>query len=201
MNGPVPQPEPKESPTDKEDHVRAIVRGLLGYMEPEGCDREGLKDTPRRVQEWMRDLVREDETINFTTFSDPTADQVVAQTGIQFYSFCEHHILPFFGTASVAYLPDGELAGLSKLSRLVGFYARRLQTQERMTRQISRFLEQELDPRGVAVVTEARHLCMEMRGVEQTGSQTAASRLTGVFKEDSKARQELFSLHDSRPSR
>jgi GTP cyclohydrolase I len=173
-----------------------MVEDLLRYAEPETHDRNGLKETPRRVQEWIKEFVREDEAITFTTFSDPTADQVVAQTDIRFYSLCEHHMVPFFGHATVAYLPDGELVGLSKLSRLVRFYARRLQTQERMTRQIADFVRDELGPRGVAVVTTARHLCMEMRGVEQPDAKTTTSRLTGIFKKDSKARKEFFQLRD-----
>jgi len=176
--------------------VRHMVGDLLRYAEPETHDRGGLEETPRRVQEWIKEFVREDETINFTTFSDPTADQVVAQTDIRFYSLCEHHMVPFFGHATVAYLPDGDLVGLSKLSRLVRFYARRLQTQERMTRQIADFVWDKLAPRGVAVVTTARHLCMEMRGVEQPDAKTTTSRLTGIFKEDSKARTEFLQLRD-----
>jgi len=176
--------------------VRHMVKDLLRYAEPETHDRDGLQGTPRRVQECIKEFVREDETINFTTFSDPTADQVVAQTDIRFYSLCEHHIVPFFGHATVAYLPDGDLVGLSKLSRLVRFYAHRFQTQERMTRQIADFVREKLGPRGVAVVTTARHLCMEMRGVEQPDAKTTTSRLTGIFKEDSKARTEFLQLRD-----
>jgi GTP cyclohydrolase I len=196
MIDPIPKEAPGPEPTDEEKHVRKLVERLLAYAKPVTHKREDLEDTPRRVQEWLRDFVRTDETINFTTFSDPTADQVVAQTDIRFYSLCEHHVVPFFGSATVAYLPDGQLVGLSKLARLVRFYARRLQTQERMTRQISDFLSEELDPRGVAVVTTARHLCMEMRGVEQPDAKTTTSRLTGIFKEDSKARTEFLQLRD-----
>lgn len=196
MNDPNPQPAPKAEPTEREMLVRHMVKDVLRYAEPETHDREDLKETPRRVQEWIKEFVREDETITFTTFSDPTADQVVAQTDIRFYSLCEHHMVPFFGHATVAYLPDGDLVGLSKLSRLVRFYARRLQTQERMTRQVADFVRERLDPRGVAVVTTARHLCMEMRGVEQPDAQTTTSRLTGIFKKDSKARTEFLQLRD-----
>jgi len=191
---PTPKSEPRDEPTEEERHIRKRVEGLLRYVEPDTCSREDLQDTPRRVQEWLRDFVKEDATINFTTFTDPTADQIVSQADIRFYSLCEHHLLPFFGHATVAYLPDGELVGLSKLARLVRFYARRLQTQERLTRQVSDFLRDELDPRGVAVATTARHLCMEMRGVEQPDAHTTTSCLSGVFKEDPTTRKEFLAL-------
>jgi GTP cyclohydrolase I len=196
MEPPAPKSKQRTPPTQREKTIRDLVRGVLAYVEPKSHDRPDLEETPRRVQEWWRDFIKEDATINFTTFADPTADQVVAQTDIRFYSLCEHHMLPFFGHATVAYLPDGDLVGLSKLSRLVRFYARRLQTQERMTRQISDFLEEELAPRGTAVVTTARHLCMEMRGVEQPDAETTTSCVTGIFKEDSKARSEFLRLRN-----
>jgi len=162
----------------------------------EDVTREGLVKTPHRVERSLRFLTSGydasiDKVINEAVFEAEGSEMVVVK-GIEFYSLCEHHMLPFFGTAHIAYIPNGKILGLSKFARVVDVFARRMQVQERMTAQIADALEEVLQPAGVAVVTEASHLCMMMRGVEKQGSTTRTSVMKGVFREDPRTRQEFL---------
>lgn len=155
--------------------------------------REGLLETPKRYLTFLKEFTCPTEP-KMTTFQSEEYDEMVLVRDIYFYSLCEHHMLPFFGTASVAYIPKKRIVGLSKLARVVEFYSRRLQNQERITKQISSRIQKELNPKGVGVVLRARHLCMEMRGVRRPGAETVTSAMTGTFRTDDKARQEVLSL-------
>ena len=165
----------------------------------EDPDREGLKDTPRRViKMWDEifsgyDKMPEDV---LTTFTDPNADQLILLKDIELYSMCEHHMLPFFGKAHVAYIPNsrGTIIGISKLARLVEIYARRLQIQERIGNQVTSALEQYLQVQGAACIIEAQHLCMKMRGVEKQNSIMVTSSMKGVFFRNPTARAELMAM-------
>ena len=164
----------------------------------EDPDREGLLATPDRVERSLRNLTSGyDQDIqiilNGAVFHEEV-DEMVLVKDIEFYSLCEHHMLPFFGKVHVAYIPEGKIVGLSKIPRIVEMYARRLQVQERMTTEIARALEDVLAPRGVAVVSEASHLCMMMRGVEKQSSSATASCMLGLFREDSRTRSEFLAL-------
>jgi GTP cyclohydrolase IA len=178
---------------DLERHVRALLRAL--DPEPE---REGLVKTPARVARALTFLTKgHDEdpraVINGALFSEESSEMIVLKD-IDFYSLCEHHILPFFGKAHVAYLPNGKVVGISKLARLVEVFARRLQVQERMTNQIAQTIAEQLRPLGVAVVLEAEHLCMRMRGVEKQNSTVLTSAMLGVFRDQQTTRQEFMNL-------
>ena len=173
--------------TAAQDAVRSI---LVLYDDPE---REGLRETPARVARMYAELLIP-KPFTFTTFDAEGADQMVVVRDIAFYTLCEHHLLPFFGHATVAYIPDGKIAGLSKLARTVEHYARRLQTQERLTNQVADFLMEQLSPLGVGVVVRASHLCMEMRGVEKSGAATVTSALRGALRDKPEARAEFLSL-------
>ena len=178
---------------DLERHVRALLRAL--DPEPE---REGLVKTPTRVARALTFLTKghqEDPraVINGALFSEESSEMIVLKD-IDFYSLCEHHILPFFGKAHVAYLPNGRIVGISKLARLVEVFARRLQVQERMTNQIAETIAEQLRPLGVAVVLEAEHLCMRMRGVEKQNSTVLTSAMLGVFRDQQTTRQEFMNL-------
>ena len=160
--------------------------------------REGLADTPRRVAESLRFLTEgydldPAEIVGDALFEEDYDDLVVVRD-VGFFSLCEHHLLPFFGRAHIAYVPRGKVVGLSKLPRIVDAFAHRLQLQERMTRQIAEALNDVLDPSGVAVVVEARHLCMEMRGVEKQDSETITSCMLGTFRDDPRTRSEFLDL-------
>lgn len=159
--------------------------------------REGVADTPRRVAKFWHEFLAP-EAFEFTTFEGDGADQMVVQLGIPFYSVCEHHLLPFFGTAAVAYVPRGRVVGLSKLARAVQWHARRPQNQERITEEVAALLQQRLDPVGVGVQLRARHLCMEMRGVRATGVETVTTALRGALREDAAARAEFLDAARSR---
>lgn len=176
----------------QEKSNQQIVKDLLIAI-GENPEREGLLDTPKRVMKFYKEFLSPPE-YNFTVFDSEGYDQMIVQKDIHFFSLCEHHLAPFFGTASVAYIPNGKIVGLSKLARTVEYYARRLQNQERITNQIANKLEQELKPIGVAVTLEARHLCMEMRGVETHNTTTTTSKLLGVFKDVPEARAEYLEL-------
>ena len=180
-----------------QDELTGLVRGLLAEL-GEDPEREGLVDTPERVARSLRHLtegygVEAADAIGDALF-EQEYDEMVLVKDIQFYSLCEHHLLPFFGVAHVAYQPDGRVVGLSKLPRLVDVYAHRLQLQERLTRQVAEGLDRVTRPLGVAVVLEARHLCMEMRGVEKVGGQTVTSCMLGCFREDARTRGEFLDL-------
>lgn len=173
--------------------VRILLRGL-----GEDPEREGLKDTPKRVVKALKFLTSGynqslDELLNGAVFHEHT-DEMVLVRDIDIFSSCEHHILPILGRAHVAYIPDGKVIGLSKVARICEMYARRLQVQERLTAQIADALQGLLQPKGVAVVIEATHMCMVMRGVQKPGSWTSTSAVRGVFAEDVKTRQEFMSL-------
>jgi GTP cyclohydrolase I len=178
---------------DLEDHVRALLRAL--DPQPE---REGLVRTPERVARALAFLTKgydEDpkRVINGALFTEDYSEMIVLKD-IDFYSLCEHHILPFFGKAHVAYLPNHRIVGISKLARLVEVFARRLQVQERMTNQIASTIAEQLEPLGVGVVLEAEHLCMRMRGVEKQNSVVVTSSMLGVFRERETTRAEFMTL-------
>ncbi len=173
------------------DLVSALITGL-----GEDVSREGLVKTPHRVERSLRFLTSGygascEEVINGALFTAEGSEMVVVK-GIEFYSLCEHHMLPFFGTAHIAYIPGDTILGLSKFARVVDVFARRMQLQERMTTQIADALDKALKPQGVAVVTEASHLCMMMRGVEKQGSSTRTSAMRGVFETSARTRQEFL---------
>jgi GTP cyclohydrolase I len=177
--------------------MQNLVRELLGAI-GEDPQREGLQETPRRVEKSLRFLTSGydtdiDAVINNALFSVDYSEMVIVRD-IDFYSLCEHHLLPFFGKCHVAYLPNQRVIGLSKLPRLVDVFARRLQVQERLTSQIAETIREKVDPLGVAVVMEATHLCMAMRGVEKQNSVTVTSSMLGVFREDARTRHEFLEL-------
>jgi GTP cyclohydrolase I len=180
-----------------EDELSSLVARLLAGL-GEDPDREGLVDTPERVARSLRHLTEGYELDATDAIGDALFeqeyDEMVLVKDIQFYSLCEHHLLPFFGVAHVAYQPNGRVVGLSKIPRVVDVYAHRLQLQERMTRQIAEGLERVTRPHGAAVVIEARHLCMEMRGVEKVGGQTVTSCMLGCFRDDARTRAEFLDL-------
>jgi GTP cyclohydrolase I len=177
--------------------MQEIIRQLLAEL-GEDPAREGLRDTPKRVEKALRFLTGGytadlDATLNNALFSVDYNEMVIVRD-IDFYSLCEHHLLPFFGKCHVAYLPQGRVLGLSKIPRLVDIFARRLQIQERMTSQIAETIRDKVDPLGVAVVMEATHLCMAMRGVEKQNSFATTSAMLGVFREDARTRMEFLEL-------
>ena len=185
----------KSKVTDEE--MRQAVRTLLIGL-GEDPDREGLKDTPKRVVKALQFLTKGyheslDELLNGAVFTED-ANEMVLIRDIDIFSSCEHHILPILGRAHVAYIPNGKVIGLSKIARICEMYARRLQVQERLTLQIADALQGLLQPQGVAVVVEASHMCMVMRGVQKPGSWTVTSAMRGVFAEDAKTREEFMNL-------
>ena len=186
--------KPKVRPGDR---IPALIESLLGEL-GEDADRQGLKATPGRVSRALRELtdgydVTAEDVIADAIF-DQDYDEMVLVKDIPFYSLCEHHMLPFFGTCHVGYLPKGKVVGLSKIPRLVEVFAHRLQLQERMTNQIAEALSGALAPKGVAVVVEARHLCLEMRGAQKRGSQMITSCMLGTFRRDARTRAEFLDL-------
>lgn len=177
------------------DPLKRLTRELLINI-GEDPDREGLVKTPERVTRAWRFLTRGydqdiQRIINNAVFEE-TCDEMVVVTNIDFFSLCEHHMLPFFGRAHVGYIPQGKVIGLSKLPRLVEVFSRRLQLQERMTQQIAKVIEDAIHPMGVAVVTEAQHFCMMMRGVEKVNSNTVTSAMRGVFRKNRGTREEFM---------
>jgi GTP cyclohydrolase I len=177
--------------------MQEIIRQLLVEL-GEDPSREGLLDTPMRVEKALKFLTSGyaadvDATLNNALFSVDYNEMVIVRD-IDFYSLCEHHLLPFFGKCHVAYIPQGRVLGLSKMPRLVDIFARRLQIQERLTNQIAQTICQKIDPLGVAVVMEATHLCMSMRGVEKQNSVATTSAMLGVFREDARTRMEFLEL-------
>jgi GTP cyclohydrolase I len=174
-------------------HVREIIK-LIG----EDPNREGLRKTPERYEKALKFLTcgyhQNAENIhNGATFS-VAYDQMVVVKDIEFFSLCEHHLLPFFGKCHVAYLPNKRVIGLSKVARLVNMFARRLQIQERLTSQIAAAIQEKISPEGVGVIVEARHLCMQMRGVEKQHGQAMTSAMLGGFRRDKQTRDEFLSL-------
>ena len=164
----------------------------------EDPEREGLLDTPKRVEKSLKFLTRGyrqtlEEVVNGALFEAESDDMVIVRD-IEFFSMCEHHMLPFYGKAHVAYIPDGYITGLSKVARVVECFARRLQVQERLTVQIRDCIHEALHPLGVAVVIEASHMCMQMRGVEKQESSTTTSAFTGIFLRDHRTREEFMEL-------
>lgn len=179
--------------SDIQEHIRAILLEL-----GEDPDRQGLQRTPLRVEQALKFLTQgyqQDATrvIGEALFHE-THHNMVLVRDIEFYSLCEHHMLPFFGKAHVAYIPNGHVVGLSKMARIVDVFARRLQVQERMTDQIADALEAELHPAGVGVVLNAAHLCMMMRGVQKQDSSTITSAMRGSFLDDPRTREEFLRL-------
>ena len=179
------------------ESVASLVRKMIALI-GEDPEREGLKKTPERYEKALKFLTsgyhqNVDHLLNGATFS-VCYDEMVVVKDIEFFSLCEHHLLPFFGKAHVAYLPSKKVIGLSKVARLVNMYARRLQIQERLTSQIARALEEKIAPQGVGVIIEARHLCMQMRGVEKQHGQAVTSAMLGAFRENKQTRDEFLAL-------
>jgi GTP cyclohydrolase I len=174
------------------DHAEEAVRTLLCAI-GEDPAREGLQETPKRVVKMLREMCHR-EPFNFTAFASEGMDEMIVQAPIGFASLCEHHMLPFIGTAAVAYIPNGKIVGLSKLARAVKSCAAGLQNQERITTAVADMLTEKLAPRGVGVVLRARHLCMEVRGVRTEGAFTTTSCMRGALLEDGKARGEFLRL-------
>ncbi len=174
-----------------------LVKDLLLEI-GEDSNREGLLNTPKRVAEAYEFLTKGykqniEEVLNDAIFTEKY-DEMVLVKNIDFYSLCEHHMLPFYGKVHVAYIPNGKIVGLSKIPRIVDVFARRLQVQERMTQQIADTIDKYLQPVGVAVVSEAYHMCMMMRGVEKQNSSATSSAMHGVFKDDARTRTEFLNL-------
>ena len=180
-----------------DDTLQGLVTSILKEI-GEDPGRDGLERTPRRVASALRFLTQGYEQDPFAVLNnalfDVSYDEMVLVKDIDFYSLCEHHLIPFFGRVHVGYIPNGRVVGLSKLPRIVEVYARRLQVQERFTMQLAETLEQVLVPRGVGVVVEAIHLCMMMRGVEKQNAFAITSSMRGVFQSDSKTRSEFMEL-------
>lgn len=180
-----------------EKRIEAAVREILAAI-GDNPDREGLVETPRRVARMYSEIfagMDEDAAAHLKVFNEGNNDEMVIVRDIPMYSMCEHHLLPFIGKAHIAYIPgNGRVIGLSKLARIVNTYAKRPQLQERLTAQVADFLYENLSPQGVAVVVEAEHLCMTMRGARASGSQTRTSALRGNMRSDAKTRAEVMAL-------
>jgi GTP cyclohydrolase IA len=179
------------------ESIADMVRRMLTHL-GEDPGREGLRHTPERFEKALRYLTsgyRQDpeKILNGAMFS-VGYDEMVVVKDIEVYSLCEHHLLPFFGKCHVAYIPDKKVVGLSKIARLVNMYARRLQIQERLTNEIAKTIDEKLNPQGVGVIIEARHLCMVMRGVEKQNSAAVTSAMLGVFRDKQQTRDEFLSL-------
>ena len=177
--------------------MQDLIRRLLAEL-GEDPDREGLLGTPKRVEKALRFLTSGysaniDEVLNGALFTVDYSEMVIVKD-IDFYSLCEHHLLPFFGKCHVAYIPNGRVVGLSKIPRVVDVFARRLQVQERLTNQIAATILEKVKPIGVGVVLEARHLCMSMRGVEKQNSVAVTSAMLGAFRSDARTRSEFLEL-------
>jgi GTP cyclohydrolase I len=180
---------------DTERIEKAVKEILLAVGED--INREGLKKTPERVGKMYAELLagmREDPKDHLRSVFTEKYDEIVLLRNVPFYSICEHHLMPFIGSAHVAYLPTGMVLGVSKLARIVDCFARRLQTQERLTYQIADFIMNSLKPMGVTVVLEASHSCMTIRGIRKPGSIMVTSALRGIFKKDPRSRNEVLSL-------
>jgi GTP cyclohydrolase IA len=180
-----------------DESIADLVRKMIVKL-GEDPDREGLRKTPERFEKALRFLTsgyqeNVDQLLNGATFS-VAYDEMVIVKDIEFFSMCEHHLLPFFGKVHIAYLPNKKVIGLSKVARLVNMFARRMQIQERLTSQIAQALEEKIDPQGVGVIVEARHLCMQMRGVEKQHSKAVTSAMLGAFRHNKQTRDEFLAL-------
>ncbi len=177
--------------------IEKAVRDILEAI-GEDPEREGLKETPQRVARMYEEVfsgLEEDPHVHLKLFNEPGNDELVVVRDIPLYSMCEHHLLPFVGKAHIAYIPsDGKIIGLSKLARIVNVYAKRPQVQERLTTEIADFLYEELEAKAVAVLIQAEHLCMTMRGVRAAGAKTQTSALRGTARKDARTRAEVMSL-------
>ena len=187
--------EPKADAKDVS--IAALVRKMISII-GEDPNREGLRKTPERFEKALKFLTsgyhqNADHVLNGATFN-VAYDEMVIVKDIEFFSLCEHHLLPFFGKCHVAYLPNKKVIGLSKVARLVNMFARRLQIQERLTSQIAQAIEEKISPEGVGVIIEARHLCMQMRGVEKQHGQAVTSAMLGSFRHNKETRHEFLSL-------
>jgi GTP cyclohydrolase I len=179
------------------ESIAGMVRKMLVQL-GEDPNREGLRRTPERFEQALRFLTsgyeqNVDQLLNGATFS-VAYDEMVIVKDIEFFSLCEHHLLPFFGRVHIAYLPNKKVIGLSKVARLVNMFARRLQIQERMTSQIAQALEDKMEPQGVGVIVDARHLCMQMRGVEKQHGKAITSAMLGAFRHNKQTRDEFLAL-------
>ena len=169
------------------------VRSIIGEFDDP--TREGLVETPKRYVKFLDEFINgKDKQFKFTSFASEGMDEMVVVSNIDFFSLCEHHMVPFYGTATIGYIPDGKIVGLSKLARVVDFYARNLQNQERITAQVVDRIVAELDPLGAGAVLHAQHLCMSMRGIKRHGAVTTTSKLYGKFKTDQVCRSEFLSF-------
>ena len=190
-------PENNVSADERLEEYEALIRRELELL-GEDPTREGILKTPSRVAKammWMTQGYEQDaRTIIGDALFSESHNNMVMVRDIELYSMCEHHMLPFFGKAHIAYIPDGHIVGLSKLARVVDIYARRLQVQERLTEEIAQALTDVLKPKGVGVVIEAAHLCMMMRGVQKQNSKTVTSAVRGTFRDDHKTRDEFLRL-------
>ena len=178
------------------ERIEKAVREILTAV-GEDVGREGLKATPRRVAAMYQELLagtREDPAQHVQTVFNENYDEIVLLRDVPFYSICEHHLMPFIGVGHVAYLPAGVVLGVSKLARIVDCFARRLQVQERLTEQIADFIMKSVKPLGVAVVLEASHSCMTIRGIKKPGSVMVTSSVRGIFRKDPRSRSEVMSL-------
>lgn len=171
--------------------IKEAVSSIIAEID--NPDREGLKRTPERHTKFLEEFLQPPE-FSPTVFNSEGYDEMIVQDSVVFYSLCEHHLLPFFGTGTIAYIPKDKIIGLSKLARTIEHFSRRLQNQERITSQVCGYLQSTLDPKGVGVILQARHMCMEMRGVKKPGAYTTTSALKGLFKTNSQTRQEFLSF-------
>jgi len=179
------------------ENIKKLIKKLL-FEIGENPNRDGLINTPARVAkawDFLSKGYKQDikTLINGAVFEEKY-DQMVLVKDIEFYSMCEHHLLPFFGYAHIAYIPNGKIIGLSKIPRVLDMFARRLQVQERMTEDVAAMLNKILDPKGVAVILEAQHMCMQMRGVEKKNSYMSTSSMHGIFRDDDKTRKEFLDI-------
>ena len=176
-----------------EEKVKKLIRELIIEI-GEDPTREGLAKTPERIVGVYKEIFNGYEADSELSVQFSEDSEIVIVRDIQFYSMCEHHLLPFFGVAHIAYIPNGKIIGLSKIPRVLDMFARRLQVQERMTQDVAAMLNKILDPKGVAVILEAQHMCMHMRGVEKKNSYMSTSEMLGIFREDDKTRKEFLDI-------
>lgn len=176
---------------DKDKFNGESFVGSLIKLIDKDAEREGLIDTPKRYLKFLHEFTNPAD-FNFTTFDAQGMDEMIIVKKIQFYSLCEHHLAPFFGLGYIAYIPNDKIVGISKLPRVLHMFSRKFQNQERITQQVATYLMENLKPKGVAVLLTARHMCMEMRGVQAMGAETSTNAMIGCFKDDAKCRLEFF---------